>query len=152
MNSYSVTGLVIENNIFAKCDGCITYYNNVNAPTVTVTDNQFWSISSNVLVNSENTNYCTSCSSCTSKSLSSGYCANSDPKFTTLPTQGTAGSGDFNLLPSSPVIGNGANLSSIFTTDINYVTWAIPYGLGAYKYTGTSDITPPAAPSGLAVS
>ena len=64
----------------------------------------------------------------------SGYCANSNPEFTTLPTAGTAGSGNFNLLSNSPTIGQGANLSSIFTTDITGDTWTVPYGLGAYEY------------------
>ena len=38
------------------------------------------------------------------------------PKFVAVPN-GTAGSGDFHLLPSSPAIGTGINLSSVFTTD-----------------------------------
>ncbi|MGA3169365.1 MAG: choice-of-anchor Q domain-containing protein, partial [Terriglobia bacterium] len=38
------------------------------------------------------------------------------PKFVAVPN-GTAGSGNFHLLPGSPAIGTGINLSSVFTTD-----------------------------------
>jgi hypothetical protein len=38
------------------------------------------------------------------------------PKFMAVPN-GTAGSGNFHLLPGSPAIGAGVNLSSVFTTD-----------------------------------
>ena len=124
MNTTAVTGVIIENNIMAQCDSCITYYGNFINPITTITDNQFWSINSNTLINNSDNTYCTTCSTCLSKGLStSGYCADSNPEFTTIPTQGTAGSGNFNLLSNSPTIGQGANLSSIFTTDINNNTW-----------------------------
>ena len=130
----NAASISIKNNIFAKCDNCVQYYENT-AQSITVTDNQFWTINSNTLINNNNTTYCTTCAGCVSDSLATaGYCANSNPEFTTLPTAGTAGSGNFNLLSNSPTIGQGANLSSIFTTDITGATWTVPYGLGAYEY------------------
>ncbi len=55
------------------------------------------------------------------------------PKFVAVPN-GTAGSGDFHLLPSSPAIGTGINLSSVFTTDAagNPRSSAGQWDLGAF--------------------
>jgi len=130
------TGIIIKNNIMAKCDNCISYSDNVTSTKsiATITDNQFWSINTNSLINDNGNTYTTCATILSDGYIASGYCANSNPEFTTLPTQGTAGSGNFNLLSNSPTIGQGANLSSIFTTDILGNTWTVPYGLGAYEY------------------
>jgi hypothetical protein len=59
---------------------------------------------------------------------------------------------DLTLQSSSPARNTGANLSASFTDDISgdtRTTWDI----GAYGYaSGTTDTTPPAAPSGLSVN
>src|SRR5208283_2889585 len=137
------TGIIIKNNIMAKCDSCISYSDNTTSTKsiATITDNQFWSINTNSLI-SDNGNTYTTCATCLSDGyFTSGYCANSNPEFTTLPTAGTAGSGNFNLLSNSPTIGQGANLSSLFTTDILGNSWTT-WGLGAYEYeSGTTYYT-----------
>jgi hypothetical protein len=55
------------------------------------------------------------------------------PQFVTVP-KGTVGSGDFHLLPGSPAIGIGINLSSVFTTDAagNLRSSAGQWDLGAF--------------------
>jgi hypothetical protein len=137
------TGIIIKNNIMAKCDNCISYSDNVTSTKsiATITDNQFWSINTNSLINDNGNTYTTCATILSDGYIASGYCANSNPEFTTLPTAGTAGSGNFNLLSNSPTIGQGANLSSLFTTDILGNSWTT-WGLGAYEYeSGTTYYT-----------
>jgi hypothetical protein len=59
---------------------------------------------------------------------------------------------NYQLTSSSPDINRGADLSSIFTTDLLGNTRTGTWDIGAYEYSsGTSDTTPPAAPTGLNV-
>ena len=77
-----------------------------------------------------------------------------DPKFVTRPT-GETNSGNWHLASDSPAIKAGVNLSSYFTTDCDGNTRPSSgaWDMGAYEYGVVSnDTTPPAAPSGLAVS
>ncbi|HUN55328.1 MAG TPA: choice-of-anchor Q domain-containing protein [Smithella sp.] len=136
----------IENNILAKCDNCILLDSSV-VGTITMNYNQFWSLNGNDLIYDQRTSVnkrCNTCSVCLTQESGSGmtYCNDSysagNNLFVTLPTQGTAGSGNFNLLSGSPAIGQGANLSSIFTTDIQGNPWTVPWGIGAYEYVSTS--------------
>jgi len=132
----------IENNILAKCDNCILLDSTVGA--VTMNYNQFWSLNGTHLIYDQRPSVnsrCNTSSAClTQEGTTSGmtYCNDSysvgNNLFVTLPTQGIAGSGNFNLLADSPVIGQGANESSIFTTDITGTTWTVPWGIGAYQY------------------
>jgi hypothetical protein len=72
--------------------------------------------------------------------------------FVAAPTT-TPGIGNLALVSNSPAIDAGANLSTIFTTDYLGVTRTGTWDIGACEYvSGTTDTTPPAAPSGLAVS
>jgi len=63
--------------------------------------------------------------------------------------------GDFTLVAGAKSIGNGADLSAVFTTDITGAT-RTTWDIGAYAYAGAtpppSDTTPPAAPTGLSVN
>jgi len=76
-----------------------------------------------------------------------------DPKFTSAPN-GRDGSGNQHILSGSSAISNGANFSSIFTTDLdNKPRQSSPtaWDMGAYEYVPGGDTTPPAAPTGLTV-
>jgi hypothetical protein len=72
-----------------------------------------------------------------------------DPKFITAPTG--SNSGNWHLQSSSPARTGGANLGSPYTTDLDGVVGT--GRIGAYEYvSGSTDTTPPAAPSGLSVN
>jgi hypothetical protein len=58
-----------------------------------------------------------------------------------------AAAGDFHLQSNSPAINQGADLSSVFTTDFDGNTRVLPYDLGAYEYGGTVSPTPTPTPT-----
>jgi parallel beta-helix repeat protein len=57
-----------------------------------------------------------------------------------------AGNGDFRLQSGSAAINTGANLSSVFTTDIAGIT-RVSWDIGAYAFNASSDTAAVAAPS-----
>ncbi len=74
------------------------------------------------------------CNSIGGNNYSSSY-----PGFVSVP-DGTVGSGNWQLLASSPAIGNGTNLSNIFDYDITNATRPSTGGwtMGAYEYNTSS--------------
>ncbi len=74
------------------------------------------------------------CNSLGGDNYSSSY-----PGFASVP-DGTTGSGNWQLLASSPAIGNGTNLSNIFDYDITNATRPSTGGwtMGAYEYNTSS--------------
>lgn len=58
-----------------------------------------------------------------------------DPLFVSIPGH------DFRLGAGSPAIGTGADLSSVFTADIELATRVAPWDIGAYEYLPTDGTT-----------
>jgi len=59
-----------------------------------------------------------------------------NPLFTYLPPTGaTSSAGKYYLSSSSPAVGSGANLSTIFSTDINGSNRTAPWDIGAFMFT-----------------
>jgi hypothetical protein len=73
-----------------------------------------------------------------------------DPTSTDITTNPII-SGNYQIDAASPTRGTGTVTGQLSTTDAAGVPWANPPSMGAYEYTGASDTTPPAAPSGLNV-
>jgi hypothetical protein len=74
------------------------------------------------------------------------------PVFAGNFTSATATPSDYRLASGSPGINQGANLSSVFTTDFAGVPRGSTYDMGAYEYVGSSGITRPSSPVNLQVS
>ena len=79
---------------------------------------------------------------------------NTNTNYVTNPNFVNPAAGDFHLKPGSPGIGEGANLSSTFTTDMDGVARGSSFDIGAYQYaaTGGVSITRPTSPVNLQVS
>jgi hypothetical protein len=74
----------------------------------------------------------TGSTSCYAKFGTEQHSIIANPQFVQAP-DGTAGYGNWQLQSTSPAIGAGTNLSSIFTTDLLGNTWTT-WGMGAYEY------------------
>lgn len=82
------------------------------------------------------------------------YGSNADPLIVAPVTPADAGqpgygitNGDYHLREGSPAIGNGANLSSLFTTDLDGVERGATWDIGAYEYVASEPPDPPDPPA-----
>lgn len=133
----------VENNILAGCDNGITFAESSITGTKTIDYNLFYTAGLNHLLwDVGASNRYNTCSTLQAAGFGTSYCAISDPLFTTLPSGGTVGSGNWTLQSGSPAIDSGLDLSASFTTDIlgnTRSTWDI----GAYEYGASGDTTAP---------
>jgi hypothetical protein len=155
-----VNGANIENNIFSGVDNAILVAS--DSTGVNIDYNIYNTATGGHLIYDSRTgqNRCNTIAACQAQGQEAHGIANTSYSpayidFMAL-SNGNEGSSNLALQSSSPAINNGTNLSSIFTTDYLGNTRQTPWDIGAYDYSadqgGTTDTTPPAAPSGLAVS
>ena len=161
----SFSNVFIENNIFYN-QGAVgtvggTYITCADDTTAVLDNNDFYKSTGATF------RWCNPTGQWTTYTTLTGLWPTNHPAFThnsmSEPIFTDGANGDFTLSASNTVAKtSGADLSAL--TDMptfNGVAW--PYdkagtartgawSMGAYQYTGASDTTPPAAPSGLAVS
>ncbi len=133
-----INGLLIKNNIVSGCDNGITLgqgitgtlevdYNLYNA---TIRYINGWPGSGSV--------DCRNITNCGKPPFTEVHGKSGDPLFIALPWGGVVGSGNWRVKASSPAIGNGINLNSYFTTDIDGQPRGSSWDIGAYQDTESS--------------
>lgn len=128
-----VDNVDIKNNIFAGCDNGITRASTTSGATMTADYNLFYTAGSNHLFyDVKNSNRYNDCTTLAAFGWGTNYCAIADPKFITLPSGGTVGSGNWGIQADSPARSNGTDLGSPYTTDILGVVGT--GRIGAYEY------------------
>jgi hypothetical protein len=133
---YAVSNIDLQNNILVGCDNAITF--NTSSSNITMDYNHFFTINDNRLFWIPGTATYTTCEALQAAGYSPNYCVLSGPKYTTLPSGGVVGSGNWVLQASSPAINQGNDLSVTFTTDIIATTRSGAWDIGAYEYSGVS--------------
>lgn len=143
------TNVTVKNNIIRGCTNGIV--NAVAAGMDIIDNNIITPAAGNSYLINGSRGYGSSCSAIQTLGYGKTYCSVGDPLFVSNPTPASGGSGNYGvnngnwrLQASSPAIGNGVNLSSYFTADLdgNARPSTGPWTIGAYIYGGTT-LTPP---------
>jgi hypothetical protein len=140
-----ISNLVIENNILSGCYRAIDITSAVTSrPIIDYNIYKTSTLAGNHMIYSDMTAYngvCDTPAACNTLGSWEAHGIKADPKFVALPSGGVTGSGDWSLQSDSPAIAVGANLRSIFLTDIAYRVRPSngPWTLGAWQYS----LTPP---------
>lgn len=145
---FNVDGLEVKNNIMSGVNNGLNVDTNGLWGTYTVDYNMYYNIRASRIINgwpAKGTNDCRTMADCRTQfknSDGSDVEANGslvDPKYVTLPSGGVTGSGDFHLQASSPAIGDGVQLNTEFTDDLDKVTRGTVWDIGAYEYEAGAD-------------
>lgn len=124
------TNSVVKGNILRGCDNGVSFDGSWS--NATVTDN-IYNVYARLVVDWKGANAYFTCGTIP-ESFGTGYCSVADAAIKQSPSGGVTGSGDWHLTVNSPAIGNGVDLSTIFTTDHDGVSRGSSWDIGAYQY------------------